>query len=75
MATAEWVTVKQKWCERLGSPARLLERRVYPSEQMPDLLGYRVTASKCDSGVQCNQLGFRCRWAFTQPDFDPFSGG
>ena len=72
MSAAEWVSVKRLWCERAGREARLLEQRVYPAEVLPDLLGFRVTARRCDCDVACNLQGFPCRWAFTRPEHDPF---
>jgi len=52
--------------------AHLLEERVYPAEILPDVVGYRVTAQRCDWDVACNLQGFPCRWAFTRPEHDPF---
>jgi hypothetical protein len=49
-----------------------LERRVYPAEILPDTVGYRVTARRCDCDVACNLQDFPCRWAFTRPELDPF---
>jgi hypothetical protein len=72
MATAEWIVARELWCGRAGWEARLLERRVYPAEILPDAVGYRVTARRCDRDVACNLAGFPCRWAFTRPEFDPF---
>lgn len=72
MASSGWVVVKQGRCERAGQEARLLERRVYPAEILPDTVGYRVTARRCDCDVACNLQDFPCRWAFTRPELDPF---
>ena len=72
MAATEWVEVDRMWCERAGSTAKLLEKRVYPSEFLPDTTGYRVLARKCSCDVECNLAQFPCKWAFTRPEFDPF---
>lgn len=72
MASSGWVVVKQGRCVRADREAQLLEQRVYPAEILPDPLGYRVTAVRCDCDVACNLQGFPCRWAFTRPELDPF---
>jgi hypothetical protein len=72
MSATGWFVVKTAWCERAGREARLLERRVYPAEILPDTVGYRVTARRCDCDVACNLQDFPCRWAFTRPELDPF---
>jgi len=72
MASSGWVVVKQGRCVRAGRMAHLLEERVYPAEILPDVVGYRVTAQRCDWDVACNLQGFPCRWAFTRPEHDPF---
>ena len=72
MASSGWVVVKQGWCEQARQEVRLLERRVYPAEILPDTAGYRTTARRCEHDVACNLLGFNCCWAFTRPEFDPF---
>ncbi|HLF37360.1 MAG TPA: hypothetical protein VI520_05445 [Anaerolineales bacterium] len=72
MASSGWVVVKQGWCDQGGQEARLLERRVYPAEILPDTVGFRVTARRCDRDVACNLAEFPCCWAFTRPELDPF---
>ena len=72
MASSGWVVVKQGRCVKAGREARLLEERVYPAELLPETVGYRVTALRCDCDVACNLQGLSCRWAFTLPEFDAF---
>jgi hypothetical protein len=72
MAAAEWVILKTRWCERVGTEAHLMERRVYPADMIPDIPAYRVTAFACSWGNECNLAGCPCRWAYTNPDYDPF---
>ena len=72
MATSGGVVIRRAWCERAGREARLLEQRVYPAEFLPETVGYRVTARRCDCDVACNLRGFPCCWAFTRPELDPF---
>jgi len=72
MSALEWFVVKAVWCEHVGQEAHLLEQRVYPAEMLPEAVGYRVRARRCDWGISCNLAGFACRWAFTRPELDPF---
>ena len=72
MAATEWVVARELWCEQAGRQARVLEQRVYPAEILPDTVGFRVTARRCDRDVACNLRGFPCCWAFTRPELDPF---
>jgi len=73
MSVTGWFTVKTTWCERAGRHARLLEQRVYPAEILPDTLGYRVRARKCECAIDCNLSEFPCRWAYIRPEHDPFA--
>jgi len=73
MSATGWFIVKTTWCERAGRHARLLEQRVYPAEILPDMLGYRVLARKCECAIECNLREFPCRWAYTRPEHDPFA--
>ena len=72
MSTSEWVLTRAAWCDRIGRKAKLMEWRVYPSEILPEIAGYRILARRCDSAIDCNLRGFSCRWAFTGPELDPF---
>lgn len=72
MATVQWVTVRRLWCERAEAEAALMEERLYPADRLPDVPSYRVTARKCSHGIQCNLAGCSCKWAFTNPFYDPF---
>lgn len=73
MAATEWVVIRKLWCERAHREAQLLEQRVYPAEILPETVGYRVLAHKCESAIECNLREFPCRWAYTRPEHDPFA--
>ena len=73
MAQEQWVEVKRQWCEIAQLEATLLERRVYPSEVLPDTEPYRVLAHRCTAGILCNLIGCSCRWAYTEPALDRFA--
>ena len=74
MATVVWEVVDRIWCERVGQESDLLEERVYPDEVLPGAgRPFQARARKCAFGVECNLVGYRCRWSFTNPDYDPFA--
>ncbi len=75
MAFEKWVPIKTQWCDVIGREAELLERRAYPAAQMPDTEPFRVLARRCSAGVECNLLGCRCKWAYTEPAVDRFALG
>lgn len=73
MATIVWEPVKTMECARLGSQVELLEKRVYPSDLLDTaLVGYHKEGKRCSHGIECNQMGFACRWSGLNPDNDPF---
>jgi hypothetical protein len=58
----------------LECEAVLMEERVYPHEIVPDCgPAYFVRARKCSYGLECNVAGYSCRWAWTNPENDPFA--
>jgi hypothetical protein len=69
----DWRLVTTEFCFRARQPARFMElHREVPAEtsgQPED----RVLARACSLAIDCNLVGFPCRWAFTNPDFDPFA--
>lgn len=73
MATEKWVAVKHEWCDLVEQEVELLELRVYPSDVMPGPQNYQVKARKCAVDVTCNMAGFPCKWAYTNPEIDPFA--
>jgi hypothetical protein len=74
MATIAWEPVATHWCDLQGCEAQLLEQRAYPADQVPDTgVRFKVLARKCSFGVECNLAGYACRWAWTNPDYDPFA--
>jgi hypothetical protein len=74
MATIVWETVDKIWCHRMEQPAELLEERVYFDDPIPDLgRPHKVRARKCSLGSDCHQLDYACRWAYTNPNHDPFA--
>ncbi len=72
MATEQWVAVKREWCNLVEQDVDLLELRVYPADVLPTGQEYRVKARKCSVDVTCNMAGFPCKWAYTNPELDPF---
>lgn len=72
MAHTAWVTKSTQWCDRASAEANMMERRVYPSEIMPNFPGYRIMARKCSLGIGCNLQGFPCKWAFKELSEDLF---
>ncbi|MFQ5407526.1 MAG: hypothetical protein ACE5FI_03780 [Anaerolineales bacterium] len=72
MAHTEWVQVRSIWCDHINATARLMEKRVFPHEVMPDLGAFIVAARKCSAGDVCNADGVPCKWAYTNPNYDPF---
>lgn len=50
----------------------MLEERIYPSDRMSDVESYHVKARKCSFGLECNMAGYKCRWSFLNPAYDPF---
>lgn len=72
MATEIWVEKDSKWCDLIGQDVVLAEKRVFPAEMMPDVLGYRVAGCRCTAAVDCNLAGIPCKWAFTNPTLDQF---
>jgi hypothetical protein len=74
MADSIWLVVDKIWCDRAQAEADLLEERVYASEIVPNVEApYRVRARKCSFGLECNLAGFTCRYAFNNPNSDPFA--
>lgn len=72
MASEQWVTIGERWCECRQGPAQLFERRVIPSGIQQGLQSERVVERRCDCAIECNMAGYPCRWAFTNPENDPF---
>lgn len=73
MAKAVWEVSKTIWCDALKRDADLLEERVYPDDEVPDVAQpYHVRARKCSFGLECNLDGYYCRWSALNPNYDPF---
>ena len=72
MAFTKWVTARTQYCDRVKTEAELQEHRVYPADVLPDFPGYRVIARRCSKGTACNLAGFKCKWSFANPSYDPF---
>ena len=74
MALMVWEVVKEIRCCRTAQAAQLLEERVYCEDPMPDVgWPYTARAHKCSAGTKCNLAGYACRWAYTNPSYDPFT--
>jgi len=73
MSHSVWKVVKQIHCQRVGETAALLEERVYFDDPFPEVgAAYHLRARKCSFGTDCNLAGHYCRWAWTNPNYDPF---
>lgn len=73
MAVIVWKTAQRIYCDRAQGEADLYEERVYPNDVLPDVgAPYKVRARQCSLGMKCGLAGFTCRWAGTNPVYDPF---
>ena len=73
MTQSVWLVVDQVWCERAQAKADLLKERVYAGEVLPNVeASFQVRARKCSFGLECNLAGFTCKFAFNNPNYDPF---
>jgi hypothetical protein len=75
MAGLTWREERRMLCPRAGQVARLLVEVLTAAELLGDEQQARVRARRCDLDMECNQAGYPCRWAFTNPDLDPFAIG
>jgi hypothetical protein len=74
MAESIWLVVGKIWCDRAQAEADLLEQRVYAGEVLANAEApFQVRARKCSFGTECNLAGFTCRYAFNNPNHDPFA--
>jgi hypothetical protein len=72
MAGLTWREERRMLCPHPGVIARLLVQVISPNEILADGTGDHVHARRCSLDLECNQAGYPCRWAFTNPDLDPF---
>jgi len=74
MSDSIWLVTNQVWCDRMQTQARLLEERVYAGETLAGPgAPFQVRAHKCSLGLACNLAGYPCRYAFNNPNYDPFA--
>ena len=74
MSDSIWLVVDTIWCDRMEAEARLLEERVYASEPVNGSPApYQVRGRKCSFGLACNLIEYPCRYAFSNPNYDPFA--
>jgi len=70
----EWTVVKSHWCPAADAEVALLEKRVYPSADFINTETFRVIEQRCTHDIQCNLNDHvHCRWAATNPHYDPFA--
>lgn len=70
----EWTVVKSHWCPAANADVALLEKRVYPKADFNETDTFRVVELRCTHDVQCNLNDHvHCKWAGTNPLFDPFA--
>jgi hypothetical protein len=69
-----WLVVDNIWCDRMKAEASVLEERVFADDTLagPNR-PYQVRARKCSFGLDCNLIGYPCRNAFNNPNYDPFA--
>ncbi len=73
MAVKVWEKVKTQYCERAGCEVSLEAETIYPADQLPDQPA-RLVAHRCSKAKDCMLLNeATCKWAGTNPDYDPFS--
>lgn len=72
MATEIWVLRGEKFCDLIERDITLREKRLYPAENLPDTIGYRVVQCECSAAIDCNLAGIPCQHAFTNPTVDQF---
>lgn len=74
MSDSIWLVVDRIWCDRMQAEAQLMEERVFADET---LIGpnepYQVRGRKCSFGLACNLIGYQCRYAMNNPNYDPFA--
>ena len=74
MSDSIWLVVDEIWCDRMQAEASLLEERVFAEDTLNGPSGpYQVRGYKCSFGLACNRIGYKCRYAFNNPNYDPFS--
>jgi hypothetical protein len=74
MSDGFWLVVDEIWCDRMKADAKLLEERVFADEVLDGNNGpYQVRARRCSFGPACNLIGYQCRYAFNNPNYDPFA--
>lgn len=71
MAVAVWTELDKIWCDRAQEDVVLQEKRVFPTGFLRQASEFRVAARHCSQALQCNMAGYPCKWAFTNPDYDP----
>ncbi|MFN2135368.1 MAG: hypothetical protein ACK2UK_05400 [Candidatus Promineifilaceae bacterium] len=67
MADVKWVKIEGRWCELINKDIEILEKRVYPSEVMPDTSAYHILACRCTAAIDCNLAGIPCEHAYNNP--------
>jgi hypothetical protein len=73
MSTIVWEVIGKASCVYTGEQAELQEQRVYLGEPLPDVgHPYKVLARRCSRATECNLASYACKWAYTNPDRDPF---
>lgn len=72
MTQKRWETIKVRFCDHAECEVELQIETVPPPEYLPDQPA-RILSHRCSRGVECSMFKQpACRWAGTNPEFDPF---
>ncbi|HEY4687847.1 MAG TPA: hypothetical protein VIK33_00935 [Anaerolineae bacterium] len=70
----EWTVVKSHWCPAANAEVALVEKRVYPATDFNSTETFRVVEQRCTYDIACNLNDHvHCKWAGTNPNYDPFA--
>ena len=73
-AQNEWTVIKSHWCPAANAQVALVEKRVYPRIDFNATEAFRVTEQRCTHDISCNLNDhIHCKWAGTNPHWDPFA--
>lgn len=72
MTDKTWEAIKVQYCEHAGCEVALEVETIHPADHLPDQPP-RLGAHRCSHAMLCmTTINSTCRWAGTNPGFDPF---